>query len=422
MTTFPLLDLSWLSDALKGPPLVPESNARLTTFEILGLVHSEKAYSDYLAYLFDKEADHGLGTLCLEALLQTALPGDEHAAARQQWLQRIDESPYRVLRERHYIDLLIQSTDQGATEDSFDVDQGEESEPEEATTWAIIIENKIGSHLHNPLHTYWDAVQADEKIGLVLAPPDTTQAITQRLAEIEKHTDRARTDLQYYAAKYNHLKENILQALSAQILDLEARSIFLLQDFLPNLTLIYPPTTNLSDMNEALKNIHDHRLKIQELNKRIKDLQALVVKDITRRMRELGYSPKQSNRKRSAPDTDHFFPMEPNNQLPLRFWVNFSSLTVHGYLRITLELHGPDVKYRDALVEKLTDMRTFSETGIKEANRATKSYAHLFYLDQKVSAPDVSTCLDQEFSKIERFIRDTHTALRTILGEKGRDA
>ena len=90
---------------------------RFNLFEAVGVVRHELRHSDFLAFLLDPSQNHGLGASFLHYFLKAALD-----------LDGIDFGRAYVLREWHYIDILI---------------------VDEASHFAVIIENKIDTGEHS---------------------------------------------------------------------------------------------------------------------------------------------------------------------------------------------------------------------------------------------------------------------------------
>ncbi|MCC6522050.1 MAG: PD-(D/E)XK nuclease family protein [Polyangiaceae bacterium] len=150
-----------------------------TLLEVAGIARRENAYSDMLAFFFDSNAPHGLGSLCLEALLG-CLP-DPHRARRA----LVTGPTVLVNREvgtekQGRIDLVV-----------------------ETPSHIVAIENKIDHDVSNDFEDYAECVatncggRVDAKILLVLHPQESpgsgfevvthealTQAIRSRLEAV----------------------------------------------------------------------------------------------------------------------------------------------------------------------------------------------------------------------------------------------
>ena len=121
-------------EQIKGTP------SEFNVFEAMGVVSQEVRHSDFLAFLLDPRAHHGLGDRFAKGWLKRVVGsvrgagGAEGAGTRAvspgmlERLGRIDMSEARVYRERHRIDVLF-------------VDQ--------ANRLAVVVENKIFSGEHS---------------------------------------------------------------------------------------------------------------------------------------------------------------------------------------------------------------------------------------------------------------------------------
>ena len=106
--------------------LPPCPDRQPTFMEIAGCAHKESVCNNILAFFFDPEKPHGLGTLFLDALARTGGIQNQETIAGN---VKVDREEQTDAGKR--IDLLIQS-------DSH----------------AILIENKIFAGVHNPLGDY----------------------------------------------------------------------------------------------------------------------------------------------------------------------------------------------------------------------------------------------------------------------------
>ena len=105
--------------------LPPRPDRRPTFMEIASCAHKENACSNILAFFFDPEKPHGLGTLFLDALARTG--GIQN---QETMVNNVSVDREVTTKARNQIDLLIQSK-----------------------SHAILIENKIFARIDNP---FWD--------------------------------------------------------------------------------------------------------------------------------------------------------------------------------------------------------------------------------------------------------------------------
>jgi len=127
-----------------------------TFFSIAGIGHKELPLSNVYAFFFDSEEVHGLGSLFLQALLDTV--GAKSAQHVAEWPSL--EGPVRVAREygvddQQRLDLLVHD--------------GPAATTVEGATYAVLIENKVNHWLANDLDNYLRSVRGTgRKLGIVL--------------------------------------------------------------------------------------------------------------------------------------------------------------------------------------------------------------------------------------------------------------
>ena len=111
--------LQAFTDTVQNPdlPRLETLLSRFNLFEAVGAVRHELRHSDFLAFLLDPSRTHGLGPAFLHRFLEAALD-----------LDSVDFGRAYVLREWHHSDILI---------------------VDEASRFAVIIENKIGTGEHS---------------------------------------------------------------------------------------------------------------------------------------------------------------------------------------------------------------------------------------------------------------------------------
>ena len=204
--------LQAFADTVQNPDL-PRLETLLSCFnlfEAVGAVRHELRHSDFLAFLLDPSRTHGLGAAFLHRFLKAALDFDG-----------IDFGRAYVLREWHHIDILI---------------------VDEASRFAVIIENKIGTGEHSDqLNRYREVSQSHfpgyQILGLYLTPdgdnsssPEDYWAVSYSLVcEVIEQTARdtqATTDAEVVIALEHYAQLLRRHVLSDSDIAILCRSIY----------------------------------------------------------------------------------------------------------------------------------------------------------------------------------------------------
>lgn len=154
-----MLSLDQLTTFLRNArwPQVPER--RPTFFSIAGFPHYENVLSNVYQFFFSTDSPHGLGSLCMDALLEVINNTIKQSGRTWQPL-----TLQRVTAERELstgngrLDLLLHD--------------GHEAGQWQSASAVVLIENKVYHWLANDLGDYWDFIEkgnaTTNKIGVVL--------------------------------------------------------------------------------------------------------------------------------------------------------------------------------------------------------------------------------------------------------------
>lgn len=232
------LDLSFLRAALS--PLPPKPRA-VNVYDILREGWRETRVDMTLQFFLDPNERHGLGSLVIDALLRT-----------------LDGSP--VIGPRGRTDTLFVADDavgSEAWEIGTQVDFIDVYAVNPELDIAIVLENKIGHVLDNPLHKYAAYARADgyaTVLVAVLAP------------DVRLHRDLTQQRYMSAAITYATLIEEIKRApeliehlLAPQDLD-QRRSLDLLQQF----TEARSGDTSMSDLENEAQRLEEWRTILDE--------------------------------------------------------------------------------------------------------------------------------------------------------------
>lgn len=196
-----------------------------TLFDISSYPHYENVISSWYKFFLVEENPHGLGKLFYSSLLE--LVGLEYSDS--------GATPCKV--EREYptkgggrIDLLVYEEKEGKLFRN-----------------PIIIENKIYADLPNDLDDYYDSVEAENKIVLVLSlhGHEKIQLKKERSGE-EKKKFKVRTHNQYM----DKIKKNIPDYIGS----VDPKYFIYLQDFINNIERITMPYVITEDMKYYFDN------------------------------------------------------------------------------------------------------------------------------------------------------------------------
>ena len=191
-----------------------------TIFDISRYPHYEEVISNWYAFFFDPVAEHSLGDLFLQSLVEIINEDNEH--------RKFSLEDCRVKREFQ--------TEKGGFIDLMLYKQSEDSENYET---AIIIENKIYAGVNNDLHDYYDSVKSDQKVGVVISLKKIKVLPHQKFLNI---THEELGAIQRNLGKYV----------------VSARYILYLQDFILNLEQMTRP----EKMQYSIKYYFDNATKI----------------------------------------------------------------------------------------------------------------------------------------------------------------
>lgn len=146
-----------LETFLKNVKLPKPVRRKRTFFDISGTSHYELAISNWYAYFFDQEEDHGLGNLFIECLLELV----KRKTGKEISLRFFKVQKEVATKGGKRIDILVSGI-------------------EEDERKYIIIENKINHWLNNDLDAYWQhCVGAeDSKVGVILSLNRETVPLT----------------------------------------------------------------------------------------------------------------------------------------------------------------------------------------------------------------------------------------------------
>ncbi|MCR9098965.1 MAG: PD-(D/E)XK nuclease family protein [bacterium] len=441
------MNLTWLDKLFDDLPEVPKQRKNL--IEISGFPRWENVISNFLAFYFDKEEEHGFSTLFLESLLkvyerklgadvkilQKALdrpdaPGNlqkvhKHKKAQQAGFsilkEEIQSAEYTVEREQttengKRIDILIQ-------DNTPEVEEGKDTESQ--SSWAVIIENKVYAPLYNDLQEYWNDVQAEKKIGIILSISG---------ADV---TTKPPPDGCYVSILHKELIDEVVQNLHGSFLESDDRHLLFLKEYIANINAFYMSTDYTKVREDLLEIFQSKEDEIRDLKKKDKELLEYASKSVYDAMESCGYAP--SSRKAHKYRHFYFSPsggklldgVEPEVASRFRFWVNIDHVVFRPKVEVYMELFTPqNTQYGDQLKNRLKEkgILAASDPIVKEGpgGGAGKSFYHIYqiHLDLKnaggVSLRDrFANAINAAFFKHEKqYFQEALNALKGVMAEK----
>lgn len=337
-------------------------------FDIAGFPRREVVNSRLLAYYFDREESHGFEESCLAALLE-ALKGEYDLK-----LEKIDlKKSYSVATEWNNIDVVILGEEHNGVH-----------------KWAILIENKIGHVLNNPLDDYWKSVKADFKIGIVLAPT---------LKEIPNLKG---SNAKYYSLTHLQLKDSIEKKLGAYDPENTTHSRAILEDFLNHLKNISMDTINRETLKEKALDFFRRHEELKKIEEYMSNMRGANFGELLDFMRPYGF--EIPGRIFNPKKEDLFFQYYPNEEknkaglnLPtaFRFWVDQPRYLNQGDLVCVFELYSEYAtkenceKIQKAISTLLSSFSPYLALG----DRVRPSiFAHIVYLN--LSLEEINSTAD----------------------------
>ncbi|MFO7848457.1 MAG: PD-(D/E)XK nuclease family protein, partial [Spirochaetia bacterium] len=285
---------------------LPKTEKRRRNFiDIAGYPNWENVNSNILAYYFDETEDHGFKTLFIGSLLDIY-----SGKLKGEFNEMISESGFYVEREvttkkGNRIDILIRSF---------------KEEENEVTNngWAVIIENKIDAPLNNDLKDYWESIEADTKIGILLSLSPTPV-----------------NNKNFVNITHKQLIEKIQENLSEFYLDADDRHLLLLKEYISNINNRYRSREEDKKMEQTLWLFHEYSSIIEDLEQKKKELLRYINRCVDKVMEERGFPPKTKINNANAKhyqvtkesDLPESFSEEDRALLKkFRFWVPLSKL------------------------------------------------------------------------------------------------
>ena len=263
-------------------------------YNIIGVNNKENYNSNVLAYFFNPEGEHGLGTLWIDSLLECL---EDKSATIPNDFELSDDifiKREKVTSTRKRVDLVIRNE-----------------------TSAIIIENKIGDkNLRNDLDNYWNSIKVDYKVGVVLSVEEKQipEAVKDKFTLVQHH--------QLIQKVQDNLFDNHLEG------EEKIRQTAFLEDYFQHINKLYKIEEYQKAMKKEVSKFFEYKTEIEQVVKFQTDAKAALINTVDEVMNKFDFNnPKV-----------HYYPKSKKIK-NVRFYLNKDHL-VEGKLSLVFELRN----------------------------------------------------------------------------------
>lgn len=355
-------------------PKIPK--VKKNFFQITGTSRKELVNSRMLHFYFNKNEEHGFGTLFMDSLLE--LIGDnEHISS---------DVDYKVTLEKDHLDLLIAYQNDESEIGETTPEDSENKPPiqQAGYDWAIIIENKIYHHLHNDLAKYCNKVYVNphgQKIGVVISPWGIIGK--EKTFEIQANREQP---IVFHNIKHRDLTDKVKEKLPNCQDKADADDLLLLNQYIANIESLYQNPIHQEMQEEKLKFYQNYTATIDELIEIKSAARKLAVKQTREVMKELGY---QGDGKGDEIQQEYFVPIDTEKQESyFKIFIWYPSIT-NGNLHLYFELRAAYIQYGAELHKDKEFTELINSEGANYLSRASKSGKYHYQL-AKVDKCDIS--------------------------------
>ena len=309
-----MIDYSWVRALIEK---IGFSEEEKNYFQIAGFPRWETVNSNFLAFYFDRNGQHGFGSLFVDAL--GALIADQWNPKKKsdfliQDCAALLAEGFNINREKHHIDLLLRSYSNRDGKDS----------------WAIIIENKLHAELYNDLNKYWKAVGADRKFGVVLS-----------LFPVEKKLLPQSENIHYINILHTDLCQKVKEGLGNHFQKSDSRHLVLLTEYLNNIENQFQQRMKQEEFTEKLNAFQKEGENILALFKVKEQLHTALGNTMMKVMQEFGWKCVTSGTnvyaKHFYTDGENYSPKEKKPDWS-RIYIVYEDLLYQNQLTIYFEL------------------------------------------------------------------------------------
>lgn len=357
--------ISTVKDAMESLPKIDKPKKNF--FQITGTSRKELINSRMLYYYFNKNEEHGFGSLFMDSLI--TLMGENETIN--------SEVDYKVTREKDNLDLLITyQNDESETEEIFpDDSEGKRRMQYAGYDWAIIIENKIYHHLHNDLAKYCNRVYVNpygQKIGVVISPWGIIGK--EKTFSIQANREQP---IVFHNIKHKDLTDKVKEKLPDYQDGADAADLLLLNQYIINIESLYQNPIHQKMEEKKLEFYQNHTETINELVAIKSAARRLVVKQTREVMEELGY---KGGAKGEDIQQEHFILIDKKNTRNyFKIFIWYPSIT-NGKLHLYFELRAAYVQYGAEMHKNDEFTKLINSQGANKLGRAQKSGKHYYQL------------------------------------------
>jgi hypothetical protein len=286
-------------------------------YNIIGVHDKENYNSNVLAYFFNPEVGHGLGTLWIDALLELAQAQGKAQNTADWNFDEVHIRREKSTKDGKRIDLVISGDN-----------------------WAIIIENKIHHWLHNDLNNYWKSIKKPNKVGLVLSVGQT--AIPAKAKD------------NFINILHTELNEKVKLSLpelgDKPEMEMLRQHIFI-HDYFQHINKLYEYQKYQVAMKAHIGDYFTHKAEIEKVVKFRNEAKVALINTVNELMNANGFE---------SPKT-HFYPKNKKAN-KFRFYFKADHLT-SGKLSLIFELTGELVAsgFGEKICERVNSKWTFNE-------------------------------------------------------------
>ncbi len=368
------INLDWIKNIVEEFNKLPKTRKNL--IEIAGYPSWENVNSNLLAFYLDVENnndEHGFSTLFFDSLLDLL----EMKLDKKFVREIFNEDSFTVQREvitnkNKRIDILLQSKN--------------------SKDCAIIIENKIYADLYNDLVEYWDSVDSENKIGVILSISNIDN-VNKIIKKLQEEKEEPQDDIIFCNITHKEFVESVSNNLTNHYLNSNDRHLLFLKEYMANINSLYKNKEVDMAKDNVLKKFHENKENINKFFEVDNKLSQHVCDSFFEVMKKFGFpavSESYSKAKHfefdensSAENIEKFDNKQKEILGKFRFWVSIDELKYDSQFYAGFELFDTEnednTKYGDMLKNKLESLDVYSNEVTKSNQGNSQTYYQWIY-------------------------------------------